>query len=135
MSIETRNVMVFKGTRTTDKQRACLQEAGFVHVTGLREYDSSAMECPIIGEKLRVEEYGKWGYHHGLVVIVTQGGEIWLGTCVEESAIDTDARFRNLCLNPNGKGAFVPCSNGTQLSTKALLQRIANPSHGLVYPE
>lgn len=126
MSIEVRSVTAFTGTKTSDADRAHLKEYGFVHVTGLRVSGNGGY---IIGDRLKPEGFGKWDYNNGTYVIVTTGGEVWIGLYW-----DTLRDLTNeLC--PNGQGAFVPCSNGEQIAMKDMLQRIANPSYGLTYPE
>ncbi len=127
MSVSTEQVTVFQGIPTTQEQRQVLRDAGFVHVTGLQVYDHKGSPDYVIGEKVRQSELGSSGYNNGKFVVVTVGGEIWLAVLRE--GIPEHIR-REFC--PNGSGAFVPLSNGEEVSQKCLLERFADPSTGLL---
>lgn len=126
MSIEIRTVTVFTGTPTDDADRAHFKEYGFVHVTGLKVSGSTGY---VVGEKLIPEHLGKYDYNNGVLVINTMGGEVWLR--VNHGVTNLRILTDKFC--PRGAGAFVPCSNGEQISTRDILQRIADPSYGLKY--
>lgn len=119
---------------TTDEERSKLRQAGYVHVTGLTTH-FFGREKYIIGEKTKSDEFGKWDRYNEFEVLVTLGGEIWLGALVIDEDSMTGRRRkvlrRDLC--PNGRGAFVPCTNGFQLYTLDLLQRMCDSSFGISY--
>lgn len=110
-----------------------LQRAGFVHVTGLETSDSAVGRGYRIGESLRFDQVGHWDYNNGLTVVVTPGGELWLtsgqiGAGMYDLGLEETSEgriLRELC--PNGRGAFVPCSNGEHVSMHDLLLRVRDP--------
>jgi len=117
---------------TIAEQRTKLAALGFVRVDGLKTFRPG--KVPRGREIVTIEpspEYlGHWDRNNGLLVIHTTGGEVWLAINVsdpigEERSIKTDQLRNELC--PNGRGAFVPCSNGEQLSWRELLRRMSNP--------
>ena len=112
-----------------------LKECGFIHVTGLRtsgrKLTFTQEEGYIIGQKLKPEEYGRWNYNNGKAVIVTLGGEVWLGTGVALKRMKqtTCPTLSQIC--PHGEGGFVPCSNGETISLADLLARLTDSYVGL----
>lgn len=129
MYLAMNDTPVFLGTATSASARQQLRDAGFVHVTGLPVYDWQTKELAYhIGERLSEDQLGKWDQNNSLIVLVTTGGEVWL------RAANNDFESIRAVVEdfaPNGKGAFVPLSNGEKVSTFQLLQRMANPNSGL----
>ncbi len=128
----TENQTLFNGTQTTPQERRLLADAGFVHVTGLRYWhpDGASHEDHFIGKNLRSEELGKYDHNNSMNVIVTTGGEVWIkaGACPE------DRSEVIVTMAPNGCGAFVPLSNGEQISHYDLLMRTNNPNYNIFIP-
>lgn len=117
---------------STPEERKLLEEAGFVHVTGLNPVDIYGKEDrKPIGHHLRPNDLGRYDSNNSMAVIVTTGGEVWLACQTNQSmkwrydSIHT--ALTTLC--PNEKGTFVPCSNGEQLHWRDLLHRIADPDY------
>ena len=121
---------IFIGTPTNLQTRKILRDAGFVHVTGLATYNHSTDDFYIIGEKLTEEELGRCDSNNGLTVLVTEGGEVWL-KAGPPASWDSQVIVE---LAPNGRGAFVPLSNGEQVSPYDLLHRINDPSYNIFVP-
>lgn len=129
MFVRNESFGVFTGTTTNVPTRNILHKAGFVHVTGLRYFrplDPHDMEDHFIGDQLHHDELGRWDSNNGLTVLVTEGGEVWLksGSISEGSQVISE-------LAPNGRGAFVPLSNGEHISHHDLLHRMTNPNYQL----
>lgn len=99
-----------------DSQIACMKLHGFVHVTGL------PVKC-IAPYIIQAHEWslGKWGKLNGVIAIVTEEGEVWIG-----HGYGYDPRFTKM-LCPNGSGAFVPCCDGDRIDMNLLLERMRNP--------
>jgi hypothetical protein len=98
-----------------------LQQLGLVHVTGLRSWNvNGSNPDPIQAHKAHL---GCWDYNNGKLVVVTVDGEVWLGVAIANFRCCPS--HREIC--PHGQGAFVPCSNGEELSTHSLLRRLASP--------
>lgn len=101
--------------KTKEGRREWLRTNGFVRVDGLIStghnggYRISA--ATVFG--------GKYDSNNGVSVVYTNN-ECWIrrGWC-------DGIRERDLC--PNGHGAFVPCSNGEQISFWDMMSRIADP--------
>lgn len=125
--------------KTTPEERKLLRDNGFVHVTGLTEsYPDGSDPSVIYGED---DQLGRHDYGNGPVVIVTEGGEVWLGgpgeharSWPEPISPETSSRwfhrrvdplFEKFC--PNGRGVSVPCSSGKVIAINDLLDRLANP--------
>lgn len=112
--------------RTSETQRVQLAVLGFARVDGLKATDpiqpSSEYEIKAV-----VDQLGRWDANNGRLVVVTEGGEVWLafhpGT--ENFWQKLKAVTDELC--PRGQGAFVPCSNGEALSWYDTMQRLSNP--------
>lgn len=129
MFVQHENLIAFTGSKTSDQERAILAKAGFVHVTGLRCYRGQDEEY-FIGANVRPEELGHWEHNNSMNVIVTTGGEVWImaGTYPDQgSEVISD-------LAPNGRGAFVPLSNGEQISHHDLLRRVRDPNYNIFIP-
>lgn len=111
-------------TPTTKEQRTALKLAGYVHVTGLTAgwRNGGPDQKVTIGAATLARHVGKWDLNNGMRVIVTTGAEIWLAC--GSSSIDSEL-LKALC--PHGRGTFVPCSNGEEISMTDLLQRLDNP--------
>jgi len=127
MFIKHQDLIAFTGTPTSTQQRRILAEAGFIHVTGLRCYHHSSDYEYYIGENVKSEELGCWEQNNGMNVIVTRGGEVWImaGPCPDEqSSVIVETA-------PNGRGAFVPLSNGEQISHYELLRRVRDPNYNI----
>ncbi|MFA6193284.1 MAG: hypothetical protein WC726_00270 [Parcubacteria group bacterium] len=118
---------------TTPEQREKLAVAGFVRVDGLKTdhaYGGTG-EGQII--KPEVEALGRHDSNNGMVVVVTEGGEVWLSvgnsaTLAVWERHGASARaelYRELC--PRGAGTFVPCSNGEGLNWREIIYRLTNP--------
>ena len=140
MYVTIKKAVEFSGRATSAEERKLLREAGFVHATGLSvSYGPSILLSPkedgyIIGEKLTIDQVGKWDYNNGITVIVTTGGEVWISATLPKSnLIARQEALNRLC--PHGKGAFVPLSNGETISAHVILERVADPNHGLVSNE
>jgi hypothetical protein len=125
------NQIVFNGTPTNVEERKVLRDAGFVHVTGLRYHSLHSVEHKtyFIGEQLRSGELGRWCSNNGLTVIVTVGGEVWLKAGHASSDSQAISEFA-----PHGNGAFVPLSNGEQISHIDLMFRFDNPNYDILVP-
>lgn len=109
-------------TPTTKEQRTALALAGYVHVTGLTARCGNGPDQKVvIGAETLARHVGKWDLNNGMRVIVTTGAEIWLAC--GSSSIDSEL-VKTLC--PHGRGTFVPCSNGEEISMTDLLQRFDN---------
>lgn len=126
------NQTIFTGTPTNHHERNLLTDAGFVHVTGLRYWhpDGVSHEDHFIGKNLRSEELGKYDHNNSMNVIVTIGGEVW----IKAGACPDDRSDVILAMAPNGCGAFVPLSNGEQVSHHDLLMRISDPNYNIFVP-
>ncbi len=108
-------------TPTTKEQRTALKLAGYVHVTGLNAWCGNGVKV-VIGEETLAKQIGKWDVNNGMKVIVTTGAEIWLAR--GSSSLDLEL-VKTLC--PQGRGTFVPCSNGEYIWFTDLLERFNNP--------
>lgn len=129
MYLEINNTSrVFTGTPTSEERRKALTDAGFVHVTGLSTYTHAWKREYVIGEKLTTEDVGKWDSHNGMMVLITNGGEVWL------RAAPNSEKIRGVlkAFAPNGQGAFVPLSNGEVIEAHEILTRIVDPYSGLI---
>jgi len=103
-----------KNSKNSEEMREHLRRLGFVRVDGLTEIGFR-------GERLIAAEdrwLGRYDDNNGRTVVVTPKGEIWLadGVIVPKEI-----------LVPNGKGAYVPCSNGEKIAFGDLLARVADP--------
>ena len=126
------NAFAHVAKHTTPEERKLLQDAGFVHVTGLNPVNIHGKEDgKPIGHHLRHNDLGRYDSNNGMGVIVTTGGEVWLARQTDQSmrwrydSIHT--ALTTLC--PNEKGTFVPGSNGEQLYWRDLLWRVADPDY------
>lgn len=128
----------FLGKQTSPEEREDLRKAGFVHLTGLRTSGWDVV-CGrehtkyIIGEKLGEKELGKWDYNNGVYVVVTTGGEVWVAIPPSDQP-EIHSRLQDVARAhaPNGKGAFVPLSNGEMINAVFLFRRVADPYCGLL---
>jgi len=127
MSSANLDKFVFTGTPTSKDERKVLREADFIHVTGLHTF---GVNESLIGENLSPEWYGKWNAMGNVCVIVTEGGEVWMRT--SRLLDQVHSVLDDFC--PNGSGGFVDCANGEQIATRSLLDRLRDPSFGLVVP-
>lgn len=108
--------------RTTTGQREVLQRLGFVHVTGLVETDLRGRES-VIGDNLPARWIGRWDHNNGRQCVTTLGGEVWIRTASKTGM--TSEEITDLC--PNGKGCYVPCSNGEGLAFNDIMRRLVEP--------
>ena len=112
----------FAFSNTSGGQRAKLALFGFVRVDGM----------PVPELRHRIDdrmyaahhELGRHGYNNGKIVIVTPGGEVWLAVLHGDHHRYQEL-YDELC--PNGKGALVPLSEGEQVDSDHLLQRLSDP--------
>lgn len=123
-----------------------LAMVGFVHVTGLPTQRSDTWThyvCEmtkiemvkthrIKGVSTQVPKHPEpviiqasrdhWGHHacnNGKIVLITEDGEVWLGT----GGVDLKA-VREYAPEP---GAYVPCSNGDEVGMHLVLERVSDP--------
>ncbi len=97
-----------------------LRQFGYIHVTGLPARRSE-MQYTI---RPSANDLGKWNWNNGMVVAVTESGEVWLRTMSEMGVSEKEA-ILDLC--PRGVGATVPCSNGEAVPSHMLMSRNVNP--------
>jgi hypothetical protein len=109
-------------TPLDESTRDQLLNAGFIHITGLESTDALGGNPNTI--TAHESHLGKWNTNNGMFVIVTEDGQVWLANYHPDAARQ-DALARKLC--PNGKGAYVPCSNQEIIHISALLRRISDP--------
>lgn len=118
---------------TTSEQRARLRDAGFVRVDGLQVSRQSQNRRGkiVLTVEPREGDLGYWDKRSNLIAVYTSGGEIWLAmntiepTEDKERAVKIDELRSELC--PNGRGVFVPGSNGDKFSWREILRRTVNP--------
>jgi len=102
-------------THETSELNEKLRDASLVHVTGL-EYRNDLQDYN--GEiQPDSRQLGKWDHNNGMTVVITEGGEVWLGYGV---SVDSELLEK---VAPKGKGAHVPCSNGEKVPMAYLLAR------------
>ncbi len=113
---------------TSPVQRAQLAALGFVRVDGLRAVEpwkaEEASEEDIVTANAKA--LGCYDGNNSRVVITTLGCEIWLAY---HPGGEFWAKIKSITaeLCPNGQGAFVPCSNGEELSFDSVMARLSNP--------
>ncbi|MCX6766561.1 MAG: hypothetical protein NT170_02160 [Candidatus Moranbacteria bacterium] len=121
---------------TTSDQRGRLMAAGFIRVDGLtpRGDDWRKTDGVINSE---AEQLGRYDSNNGRLVIVTEGGEVWLSLANYNLRLPPDLEqlrtkaldelYREFC--PRGKGVRVPCSEGGDgdLSWGSIIFRLINP--------
>lgn len=116
--------------KTTEGEQWLLRECGFIHVTGLRTHNHAhpGDKGYRIGENVPLRQAGRWDSNNGKMVIITIHGEVWLAVADRGGPV-RGGTLKTLVsqLAPNGQGAYVPCSNGEEIGTHALLARAANP--------
>lgn len=95
-----------------------LQAARFVHVTGLPNSNYEPNGDGHVTIQAHRAHLGHHDYNNGKTVVITEDGEIWL----RAGSGSVDSRW---C--PNGVGAYVPCSNGEEVPTHLLLERVLDP--------
>ncbi|MDO8571422.1 MAG: hypothetical protein Q7R79_01985 [bacterium] len=120
--------MAPRNTQPLSLEKELLQSAGFVRITGLQIHSLNG-ESSRIEKETDITRLGKYDQNNGKVVIVTEHGDIWIGAF---QGLDRDQdRQMSVTIRefaPNGKGAFVPLSNGEICSTHDLLIRAGNPN-------
>ncbi len=101
--------------KTKEGRREWLRSNGFVRVDGLVKNGHNG------GLRIAVMRWwnGKYDSNNGVSVVYTDD-ECWIRRGFVDEIRDPD-----LC--PNGHGAFVPCSNGEQISFWDMMSRIADP--------
>jgi len=102
-----------------------LRKAGLVHITGLPVCHPGDTGQHGDAEHLiqaSFDQLGQGGVNNGKVVLITPGGEVWLGVYKAK----TYSATREYATVGNGS-AFVPCSNGETIYPTYLLERIADP--------
>lgn len=115
--------------RTSD-----LRKHGFVHVTGLMMYDGHGNSTRRIQPVRR--QLGKHDDNNGKMVLITEDGEVWLRTSAGPYSLELSEVVELYA--PNGRGACVYCSNGENLTTGDILDRVEDPFcnyHGNPVPE
>jgi hypothetical protein len=124
---------VFTGKKSLPAVVEELREAGFVHVTGISTLCSRDSDGYLIGSRLNPQDFGKWDHNNGTVVLVTEGGEVWLAA---DSGGSAGRALEEMAKRhaPKGQGAYVPLSNGERVSAHDLLRRVASPYFGLAMP-
>jgi hypothetical protein len=106
--------------RSSRKEVAALQQAGFVHVTGLTVTSING-DFWQIGENLDPASKGKWCTKGNVTAIVTEAGEIWVGANTDKKQLD-ELYFEG--------DFFVPFSGGESIVGEELLRRHLNPYDG-----
>lgn len=119
----------FVGAPTTEAERKVLQNAGYIHMTGLwfltRDGNRSAHGC-YMGEGLTPELCGTWNDIDRESVIVTERGEVWMKTGSHvKSATDL------LC--PKGRSNYTPFKPEDGRPVDGMIRRMADPNDGLNY--
>ncbi len=101
--------------KTKEGRREWLRTNGFVRVDGLVTTGHNG------GDRITVNgnRNGKYDSNSGMSVVYTDD-ECWIRRGFVDGVRDSD-----LC--PNGHSAFVPCSNGEQVSFWDMMSRIADP--------
>ena len=113
---------------TNAETREMLRENGFVRVDGLRASGPGDEEEHVIGDHLNLDtlpenQLGLWDYNNGVYAVLTTHRELWIRVAGAQ-----DLKILEF-LAPNGKGLWVPCSNGDWPSAYSLLARVANSEH------
>ena len=118
---------------TTEDQRHDLLLARFIHVTGLVIYGPRGERRGVFGEGLQPYWLGRWSKTGGMLLLVTLGGEFWLGSgeiwpC---RSAGNHSFFRGIImpsLCPNGQGAFGNPLYGDGLTcVGGMLERMLDP--------
>lgn len=100
------------------------RKAGMVHVTGLVPIRGEE-RLPQIGTRTRVAELGSYSTNNGVLCVVTELGEIWIGHETEDDmSAKAQSRIRS---HFAGKGCFVHCSQGEIIDSRQLLIRLSSP--------
>ncbi len=105
-----------------------LQEAGFVHVTGLvRKNVLQSKVSYILPEK---SDRGRWDEDQGSLILVTEEGRVWIGFV---SVLNGILPVINRAC-PKGKGISIRC--GDEIPTQLLLMRVRDPEDDMfgLYP-
>lgn len=111
---------------TTREEREKLRQLGFVRVDGLNAYGNAVGEEGYVIKTTAGHE-GRHDYNNGVIVLNAVGGEVWIGIQNADSNRDGQILAILTVLCPNGRGAFVPCSNGEAVAMSHLLDRFADP--------
>jgi hypothetical protein len=120
----------FGGLETTLAERGILQQAGFVHVTGLPVATSPTYGRSVIGEGMTEDDRGRWDRSHGKLVVVTPGAEVWrrdITSPDEEPSVEILISF---C--PNCRGVTLPLYTA-HIPPRVLRLRETNPDSGITY--
>lgn len=97
-----------------------LMGSRFINITGLPYSHSFCPEDDGKTIQANHSEYGCWDYNNGICVVVTEEGRVWIRfSCKHERFMKRVA--------PNGRGAWVPLSNGESIDSVQLLQRLHDP--------
>lgn len=102
---------------TKEETREMLREYGFVRVDGLRTGPEMVDEDTIVAKG----QGGKWDYNNSICAVLTEHMELWIRSGGFNPSLQLVA--------PNGRGLWVPCSNGDWPSAYQLLARVANPDY------
>ncbi|MFA6525650.1 MAG: hypothetical protein WCT33_05295 [Patescibacteria group bacterium] len=122
----------FEGAPTTAAERRVLQNAGYVHITGLWFLTCSqgrGTHGNFVGGNLTPKELGTWHDFAGQSVIITERGEVWMKT---GSAVPS--AVAQLC--PNGQSDYDPFNSSISrddMPVAGMIRRIADPNDGLTY--
>ncbi|MFA6391975.1 MAG: hypothetical protein WCW66_04475 [Patescibacteria group bacterium] len=119
----------FEGAPTTPEERAVLQNAGYVHITGLwcHTRDHGIREDGYyVGEKLFHSHLGTWHDYCEQSVIVTERGEVWL-----KSGSGVASVVHQFC--PNGQSDYWPFGLVRHQPIAAITRRRIDPNDGLIY--
>jgi len=113
-------------SRLPDDVLTELRRLGFVHVSGLETttmFGSTQKKETIEANQMNC---GKWEVNHGMAVIVTVDGQVWCAAIRRDTYQAVETLAKKLC--PNGRGVFVPLSNGESVvHSSYLFTRFADP--------
>jgi hypothetical protein len=125
--------MTARQTISTEKMERAkrMRDLGFIHVTGLPTWNPNGTMGYFI--QPRHGEMNCTGHNNGVTVVIMPDGEVWIGFISDPIVICRMVTW----LNIGQTDAFVPCSNGEQVSQNLILARNANPytdCHGQYSP-
>jgi len=110
---------------TKAETRQLLQENGFVRVDGLTARGPGENEEEVLSVDTHYPRGGRWDFNNGIYVVFTEYRELWIRSADRNGGLELVASLEMLA--PNGRGMWVPCSNGEWPSAYHLLCRVANP--------
>jgi hypothetical protein len=95
-----------------------LRQLGAIHVTGLTVYDLVQDEDDQVQSSIK--SLGFWDTNGKDTVIILLGGEVWLLSGEPDGAV---ARILSKAC-PNGKGAYIPGSDGKRFDCEQIRDRV-----------